>query len=252
MKKYVCKIIQFFFVPIIICSQTLNIHKIDGSVYNIAINDIDSITFNSSIVSYGIPCPGIPTVTYEGKTYNTVLIGAQCWLKENLDLGTMILGESDVTENGIIEKYCYDDDINNCAIYGGLYQWYEAMKYSSVEGSQGICPNDWHIPTITELETLGATVNDSANALKAIGQGGTVAGTDGTGTNTSGFSLLLSGARFIPNNNFSELSVGSFLWSSTEKDGSHSKNILISYGNNGIGFTYSGNSYGYSIRCLKD
>lgn len=37
----------------------------------------------------GAPCPGIPTVTYEGKTYNTVLIGSQCWLKENLDVGVM-------------------------------------------------------------------------------------------------------------------------------------------------------------------
>ena len=36
------------------------------------------------------PCPGLETVEYEGKTYNTVQIGEQCWLKENLDIGTMI------------------------------------------------------------------------------------------------------------------------------------------------------------------
>src|ERR1035437_4843578 len=35
-------------------------------------------------------CQGIPTVTYSGKTYNTIQIGTQCWLKENLDVGTMI------------------------------------------------------------------------------------------------------------------------------------------------------------------
>ncbi len=40
----------------------------------------------------GIPCPGIPTVTYEGQTYNTVQIGNQCWFKENLNVGTMING----------------------------------------------------------------------------------------------------------------------------------------------------------------
>ena len=38
----------------------------------------------------GSPCPGIPTVTYAGKTYNTVLIGNQCWLKENLDVGMRV------------------------------------------------------------------------------------------------------------------------------------------------------------------
>ena len=36
------------------------------------------------------PCPGIPTVVYVGKTYNTVAVGDQCWLKENLDVGVMI------------------------------------------------------------------------------------------------------------------------------------------------------------------
>ena len=40
----------------------------------------------------GIPCPGTPTVTYEGQTYNTVQIGNQCWFKENLNVGTMIPG----------------------------------------------------------------------------------------------------------------------------------------------------------------
>ena len=36
--------------------------------------------------------PGTLTVTYAGKTYNTVQIGSQCWLKENLDVGTILSG----------------------------------------------------------------------------------------------------------------------------------------------------------------
>jgi hypothetical protein len=70
----------------------------------------------------GIPCPTTPVVAYEGQTYNTVQIGNQCWFKENLNVGTMIPGDQEMTDNGIIEKYCYDNDPANCAIFGGLYQ----------------------------------------------------------------------------------------------------------------------------------
>src|SRR5208283_4895597 len=84
-------------------------------------------------------CPS--SVVYAGKTYNTVLIGNQCWFKENLDVGTMISGSDSMKNNGTIEKYCYNDDPASCAAYGGLYQWDEAMRYSTIEGSQGICPN---------------------------------------------------------------------------------------------------------------
>ena len=34
-------------------------------------------------ITFGVPCPGIPTVTYVGQVYNTVLVGGQCWFKEN-------------------------------------------------------------------------------------------------------------------------------------------------------------------------
>ncbi len=53
-------------------------------------------------------CPGTPTVLYEGKTYHTVQIGNQCWLKENLDVGVMINRNSadSMQNNGILEKYC--------------------------------------------------------------------------------------------------------------------------------------------------
>ncbi|NUN10837.1 MAG: carboxypeptidase regulatory-like domain-containing protein, partial [Ignavibacteriaceae bacterium] len=137
----------------------------------------------------GSSCVGVPTVTYEGKTYNTVQIGAQCWLKENLNVGTRINGNTNASNNGTIEKYCYDDNEANCNTYGGLYQWNEAMQYSTTPGTRGICPPGWHIPTKAEFDSLEAAVNNDGNALKAIGQGTG----SGTGTNTSGFSALLAG-----------------------------------------------------------
>lgn len=101
-----------------------------------------------------IPCLGTPTVEYEGHVYNTIQIFSQCWLKENLNIGTMIPGEEDMTENGMIEKYCYNNDPDSCAKYGGLYQWDEMMQYTLQPGTQGICPPGWHIPTDEEFKVL--------------------------------------------------------------------------------------------------
>jgi len=75
-----------------------------------------------------IPCQGIPTVTYEGQVYNTVQIFNQCWLKENLNVGIMIPAGQQMSNDGIIEKYCYNNSEDSCAIYGGLYQWGEVFE----------------------------------------------------------------------------------------------------------------------------
>jgi uncharacterized protein (TIGR02145 family) len=107
-----------------------------------------------------IPCPGLPTVMYEGKSYNTVQIMSQCWLKENIDLGNQINGTVPQNDNGVIEKYCFNDDANNCNLYGGLYQWSEMMKYISDSVSiQGICPGDWHVATDLEWMLLEGAVD---------------------------------------------------------------------------------------------
>ncbi|MFA4924869.1 MAG: FISUMP domain-containing protein, partial [Ignavibacteriaceae bacterium] len=93
------------------------------------------------------PNDDISTVTYSGKVYHAVKIGSQTWLKENLDVGTMIQGTANPSDNGTIEKYCYNNDTANCNKYGGLYQWNEAMQYIKTEKAKGICPTGWHIPT---------------------------------------------------------------------------------------------------------
>jgi uncharacterized protein (TIGR02145 family) len=200
----------------------------------------------------GQPCPGIPTVTYSGKTYNTVLIGTQCWLKENLDVGTMINSTSpggyQQTDNGTIEKYCLNNNAVNCTTYGGLYEWPEAMQYVTTPGARGICPEGWHIPTLAEFETLKTSVNNDGNALKAVGQG--TGG--GAGTNTSGFTALLGGHR-QDNGLFYNLGHGTTLWSSYQYS---SNNNAYSMGlqtdiSNIIPFSVN-KEFGQSVRCIKD
>ncbi len=131
----------------------------DSLEYTGYANSIDDI-FGSAVLQHkpqedtiymfdilkGLRCPGNPTVTdIDGNTYNTVQIGSQCWLKENLNVGEMINGNENMNNNGTIEKYCYGNDLANCHTYGGLYQWDEMMQYSTTQAVQGICPLDWHI-----------------------------------------------------------------------------------------------------------
>ncbi len=190
-------------------------------------------------------CSGIETVTHEGKTYNTVQIGSQCWLKENLDAGTMIVRTSiaDVqTDNNKIEKFCFDNDTKNCDTYGGLYQWDEAMQYVTTEASQGICPTFWRIPTKSDFDVLINSVGGSANALKFFGQG--------SGTNTSGFSALLAGHRDHNDGLSHALGNDTIFWGSTER-GSGGVSIDLYANSNSIITSIYHKEHGFSIRCIK-
>jgi uncharacterized protein (TIGR02145 family) len=187
-------------------------------------------------------CPGIPYITYEGKTYNTVLIENQCWFKENLDVGTMIQSSQNQANNGIIEKYCYNDDPDYCIAYGGLYQWNEAMKYKTLPDTQGICPDGWHIPTESDFQAITASVNNNGNELISVGQG--------DGTNTSGFSALFAGYKhnFGP---FTNLGTDAMFWSSTEYDNGSADFFWVSFYNNYTSLLNYDKYEGFSVRCQK-
>jgi len=205
-----------------------------------------------------IPCPGVAKVYYEGGPnsdergayYNTVQIGDQCWLKENLNVGTMIESndiDDNQTDNGIMEKYCYDNNPVNCSTYGGLYQWDEAMQYSSQERARGICPTGWHLPTLAEFEGLKAMVNNDGNALKAVGQGSE----SGAGTNTSGFSAVLASWRFL-DGNFYDLDYDTYFWSSMEFSSSSGIYMYLFYDFSNVVFNNYYKVLGFSVRCLMD
>ena len=220
-------------------AQKIILHRSVGGNLTYELNSIDSITFVPFVC-------GVSKVNWEDKEYNTALVSSQCWLKENLDVGTMILGVNDQTNNSIVEKYCYNNDTANCTIYGGLYQWNEAMQYITTEGKQGICPTGWHILTLTELQTLAAEVGNSGNALKAIGQGSGI----GAGTNTSGFSALLVGLRY---GGFTNNGYWAYVWSSTESDAAKSfGGPFLSYNSDNVYLVNDNKEYGFSVRCIKD
>ena len=136
----------------------------------------------------------------DNQTYTTLQIGTQCWMAENLNIGTLINSNNDQTNNSIIEKYCYDNSTTNCSTYGGLYQWDEMMQYKTTEGVQGICPVNWHIPTDAEWTGLTDFLGGESVAGGKMKTTGTIeAGTGlwlspNTGaTNSSGFAALPGG-----------------------------------------------------------
>ena len=195
------------------------------------------------------PCP--TSIFYEGQTYNTILIGSQCWLKENLNVGTMILGDVTQTNNSIKEKYCYDNNITICETYGGLYQWDEMMQYINQQGTQGICPPEWHIPTDAEYTTLTDYLGGESIAggkMKEVGTVHWMAPNTGA-TNSSGFTAI-PGGLWVPTE-FDYLGEALHLWTSTGISANAWSRRL--YYSNELVYRAESNKYwGRSVRCLKD
>jgi uncharacterized protein (TIGR02145 family) len=185
------------------------------------------------------------TVLHEGKLLSTTRIGDQCWMTQNLNVGTMIQDTSTPTNNGTIEKYCYNNNPTNCNTYGGLYTWDEAMEYSTSEVATGICPSGWHIPTKAELTTLSENyVAGNRKPLLQIGQS--------DGTNKSGFSALLGG-RFYASV-FEYIDAWSFNWSSTIYS-TTSRNVMYIRGdipNGAAGVSATWKMAGIAVRCIKN
>ncbi|MCX6792877.1 MAG: hypothetical protein NTY12_02530 [Candidatus Falkowbacteria bacterium] len=130
--------------------------------------------FNPGVVSYSpsgsFNC-GQRIADADGNQYDTVEIGGQCWMKQNLNAGTMVTSvntgsnHSNQTNDSLVEKYCYSNLSASCVTYGGLYEWQEAMALpascvntdcsSQIQTPhQGICPSGWHIPTDAEFNIL--------------------------------------------------------------------------------------------------
>ncbi len=133
-------------------------------------------------------------LTINGKDGASVTVMA-----ENLNIGEMVNGDKDQTNDSKIERYCYDNDTTKCDKYGGLYQWAEMMQLPSEcnarscaslirPGHQGICPDGWRLLTYDDLVVI----------LKADGNEHGIEGARAQGFggyNTTGYSLVGAGLR---------------------------------------------------------
>ncbi|MDO8443010.1 MAG: FISUMP domain-containing protein [bacterium] len=228
---------------------------------------------NDLVQNTYIPNCGGTAVSWQGKTYNTVQIGKQCWFQTNLDY-----------DNGCSSKvWANNTDVGWCGYYTGgpftneglLYQWSAAMNGSTSAGAQGLCPTGWHIPTDAEWiimeESLGMCSGAGAGCSGATGswrgtnEGGKLKETGTThwtsvtcgGTcNTSGFTALGTGLRHTSDGLFYWRLTTMYFWSSDSYSidqwgGLAWKRYLAP----NMATVYRGTTnkaYGVPIRCLKN
>lgn len=209
----------------------------------------------------------------DDKTYATVQIGNQCWMAENINVGTFVLGANEQgTSCSSINKYCYNNLESNCALFGGLYQWNQSIcsSGSGCNGAgappndacsspiQGICPDGWHIPSNHELTTLERAVCTSATCATDFPYNGTTLGMRGTNEGTklklggsSGFNALLAGFRTY-NGLFSVKDTAGYIWSSWRYDSTNAWHRVFYSTDSKSGRDGGYKLAGFSVRCIKN
>lgn len=185
------------------------------------------------------PCSGLAVVSdADGNIYDTIVVGTQCWMKENLKTTRFTDGSAilKVTSDSVwhyqdtsVAAYCWynNDSIANSALYGALYNW-------KVVDSQNLCPIGWHVPTKDEWETMEMYLMshrynyDDSNYPDYLGKAlasttnwtycgdyGTVGNTDyPQKRNVTGFTAMPGGRRNYLGA-FQNINEDGFWWSST-------------------------------------
>jgi uncharacterized protein (TIGR02145 family) len=195
----------------------------------------------------------------DGNWYNTVAIGSQCWLDRNMDVGTRIPSfAAPQSDNGTIEKYCYNESDSNCTTNnpnkpdGGLYQWNEAMQYSTAEGAQGICPSGFHIPTDAEWHTLEKFLTDSGQSCLGNRNGSQSCASAGTKLQPGGSSRFEGNSGgFIDGGSSGDRGALGYWWSSTQSDGT-AFNRAISASGALVYRLADSTTLAESVRCVQD
>jgi len=237
-----------------------------------------SLTMAFTIIVFPISCgddkgtgPDQPiTVTdIDGNVYQTVTIGDNIWMAENLKVthyrnGDPVPNVIELDDWAALNTgaYCdYDNDTAISAVYGRLYNWY------AIYDSRNIAPDGWHVATEEEWQLLEVSIGISPATVDSFGvhgtdQGGKLKEADTThwkspntgATNESGFTALPAGGRDVPAD-FLALYECSFFWSSGEYGGSPSGQALYRtmwYDESYLSREPYDKKDGFSVRCVRD
>jgi uncharacterized protein (TIGR02145 family) len=200
------------------------------------------------------------TVTdIDGNVYNTITIGTQVWMLENLktthyqngDEISLGLNESawqyhNLNRFGAYAGYV-NSDTNNYAVFGILYNWYAAVD------PRKIAPDGWHVPTETEWTTLTNFLGGSNTAgltLKEAGLSHWVSPNTGS-TNSSGFTGLPGGYRNT-NGAYDLIGNAGWWWSTTDAGGDEANALGLFTNLDEANIVTGKKGFGTSVRCIKD
>ena len=214
---------------------------------------VEKITFTEKDTE-SFSCGDFTVKDVDGNIYNTVKIGEQCWMKENLKVTKNPQGEK-------ITRYCYDDDESICETDGGLYDWNTAMDGSTDEGAQGICPVGWHVPKDEEWFELENYLTDEGQTCDKTRYSGfnaydcNYAGMQLKVGGGSNFEGVLAGFRYsdssLPRGSSVFRDSEAFLWSSTVYgDNAMNRRLIDTHSN--VHRESSFRKHSLSVRCLKD
>jgi uncharacterized protein (TIGR02145 family) len=236
-----------------------------GTKYHFRLKAVNSlgISYGNDMEFTTLPSPTQVT-DIDGNIYNTVIIGTQVWMAENLKTTKFRNGELISTtfpatltisgESTPKYQWAYDGDESNAAIYGRLYTWY------AVSDNRNICPTGWHVGSDTEWAVLINYLGGAAVAGSKLKEVGTIhwlePNTDAT--NVSGFTALPGGLRNKNGNFGNPQSDGTWLrddgnwWSSTEYDNGTAWNRVLSPSSPNVTRWNYSKAGGLSVRCVKE
>lgn len=192
----------------------------------------------------------------DDNVYNTVMIGTQIWMKENL----RVTKYNDSTEIPLVTSntawaslttpaYCsYNNSTNADTInsYGRLYNYYAV-------NTNKLCPTGWHVPGDGEWTTLTTYLGGESIAGTKLKETGTAHWqSPNNATNESGFTALPGGFRNVIGS-FNGIGVDGYWWSSTDylKTNAYFRSMSFYYSD--VTRSYGFNkSVGAAVRCVKD
>ena len=230
----------------------------NGAWYNVVVDTMGNL---SAVRIVEWACGDELTDSRDSQKYATVQIDDKCWMAENLNIGIMVNGTVNQANNDTIEKYCRSNYEDSCSYFGGLYQWNEMMQYVTIEGTKGICPYGWHIPTDDDWCTLENFVDAGLVMCTATGFRGIDCGVNlkstsgwnyqGNGNDQYGYTALPCGSRNLYGG-ISPYGVSGSFWSSGELDSVAAWFRQLTYYSNVVYRSDISKSNGFSVRCLKD
>jgi len=211
-------------------------------------------------------CPSSVVTDVDGNTYQTVTIGSQVWMKENLKVSKYRNGNAiptgltdaawSATTSGAFA--IYDNLAANNTTYGKLYNWY------AVADPRGLCPAGWHVPTEHDWQLLTKFLDLSAdttivNGASSFSAGGIIKAISSLwtspnigSTNSSGFSAMPGGFYEYFGFSFNDIGIGAYFWTSTGISTTVATSRVLNYSTASLFQNQPDKNHGYSVRCLKD